>query len=487
MKKGKDSVAQVLIDVVQYKSSCEANVVGCLWKQPDLYDTYDSLSEGDFSKDIWKLYFKIGKEIYQGENKKVLDDLTTGLYLEKHKEERKKYEENGGYKTIDDLKSFVEIENLEGYVEELEKWQKVLQLHRMNFPIAHMIDKIKDITLEELYDYYEAQINHIFMSTSSGSTQTYNLCEDIHTLIDDADKGENVGFPIQAPMVNTEINGLNKGNITLLGGASGSGKTTTTIEWIFPKMIEHNEQVVMVINEQDEKKMREEMLTWVANNVYDGKFNKKRLRQGKFSKEEFALLRKSADFIEEKKENKNISIIPLQRYTTEAMIKILKKYSALGVDYFILDTFKESDDSNEEAWREMMKSMRKLYDVVKPASKNVALWVTVQLTKGAGHKYLSIGDIGMSKNIVDVCSVVLLMRRVREDEKTEKGLRVFKLAGKNGRSKVPVKLDESNHYVLIFISKNRFGSSESYQIVAEHDLGRNIYHEIGITIMAEDY
>ena len=106
-KKDKPSILEVVKDVVQYKSVCEANVVGCLWLQPDLYDTYDSLTEDDFSKDVWKLLFIIGREIYRGENKKVLDDITTGLYLEKHPKMKETYEKYGGYNTIDELKGYV--------------------------------------------------------------------------------------------------------------------------------------------------------------------------------------------------------------------------------------------------------------------------------------------------------------------------------------------------------------------------------------------
>ena len=486
-KKDKPSILEVVKDVVQYKSVCEANVVGCLWLQPDLYDTYDSLTEDDFSKDVWKLLFIIGREIYRGENKKVLDDITTGLYLEKHPKMKETYEKYGGYNTIDELKGYVKIENLDGYIEEMMKWQKVLDLHRLKFPIEHMIDKIKDISLEELYNFYEAQLNHVFMSNVSGATKSHNLCEGIHSLIDECNEGGDVGFPITPKMLNDEINGLSEGNITIVGAGSGVGKTTHTIEWLFPNMIEYNEQLVMVINEQDEKKMRQELVVWVANNIFGGKFNKKRLRQGKFDEVELELLRKCADWIEKQKENKNITIIPLATYTVEVMIKIIKKYSALGVKHFVLDTFKESDDAIGESWKTMMLNMRQLYDIVKPSVKNVQLWITVQLNKGVQNKYLTQANIGMSKNIVDVASVVILMRRLREEEKKEGGLKAFQLKGANGDSKVPVTLNPNKNYVIIFLDKNRFGSSGEYQIVAESNLGLNTYTEVGLCVLSEDF
>jgi replicative DNA helicase len=172
-------------------------------------------------------------------------------------------------------------------------------------------------------------------------------------------------------------------------------------------------------------------------------------------------------------------------------VKIINKYSALGVKYFILDTFKASDNADsDKVWLEMMNDMRKLYDTIKPSNKNVHLWATLQLKKDkVGSRYLTNDNIGMSKNVVDVCSTVLLMRGVREDEKEDgkHELKVYRLEGKNGATRIPVILHKDKHYMVIFIDKNREGESGQFQIVAEVNLGRNTYKEIGITSIAQDF
>lgn len=442
----------------------------------------------DFTYNEWKVYWTIGKEIVIEEDKPNLDDITVGLYLEKHPKLLKKYEEYGGYATIDKAKAYVEIDNLDGYIKELKKWNAVLGLVKMKFPIKDRISDFVDMSAEEIYEEYEALLNHNFIDVETG-VKSYNLADNLTQLIEDSHKGENVGFPIGSPMLNNEIGGNILGNITLLGAQTGAGKTTTTIQWLLPSMLELDERVVMVINEQDQVKMRRQMLTWVANNIFNGNFNERRFRQGKFDEFEMQLLKKSAKWIEDK-DNNNITIIPLQQYTCSNMTKIINKYSALGVKYFVLDTFKESDDAQGEAWRTMMRDMRRLYDVIKPASKNVHLWVTTQLVKSKiPTKYLTTDAIGMSKNIADVCSTVLLMRRVREDERDggKHELKVYRLEGKKGTSKIPVKLQYDKNYVIIFIDKNREGESQTYQIVAKVDYGLKTYEEVGITFVPEDY
>ncbi len=478
-------------EVKSYKLACEANIVACLFKEPDLFYSYDNLKLEDFTFNEWKVFYTIGKEVIK-EGKPVLDDITLGFYLEKHPKLKAKYDEYGGYSTLDTAKAYVNIENLDGYVQELHKWNVILKLIQHKFPIDDRLKDFKDMTTEEVYDWYEATLNDIFINVET-SVKSYNLCEDIHTLIDECDKGVDMGFPITSQLLNDEIGGNMLGNVTLFGGISGTGKTTLTLEFILPNIIKHDEKCVMVINEQDQKKTRKEMLVWVANNIFDHDFNKKRLRQGKFVAEELTVLRKAADWLEEKKNNKNITVIPLQTYTVDIMKKIINKYCAMGVKYFILDTFKINDtlSATDQVWLDMMISMRKLYDCVKPANKNVHLWCTLQLEKNNSmtSRYLTTRNIGMSKNVVDPCSTVLLMRGIREDEKEggKNELKVYRLEGKNGRTKIPVKIHKDKNYCIIFIDKNREGSTREYQIVAESNLGLNTYKEIGITNVPEDF
>ena len=81
--------------VLEFKIAAEANVVSILYKTPDkLFDT--NLSLDDFSENTWKVYFQIIHDIVLVERKSVVDDITIGLYLEKHHKLRAKYDEYGG-------------------------------------------------------------------------------------------------------------------------------------------------------------------------------------------------------------------------------------------------------------------------------------------------------------------------------------------------------------------------------------------------------
>ena len=104
-------------------------------------------------------------------------------------------------------------------------------------------------------------------------------------------------------------------------------------------------------------------------------------------------------------------------------------------------------------------------------------------------RYYTQNNIGLAKNIVDVASTCIMIRDVFEDEYTDekRALKVYRLEGKNGKSKIPVKLDKNKRYQLVFVVKNREGSANQRQIVVEHDLSRNVMKEIGVCNVPIDF
>lgn len=482
---------ETLKKINEFKEACEANIVSILYKTPEnIYEC--DLKLEDFSNNIWKVYFSIAHDLVFIEEKQVLDDITVGLYLEKHTKLQKKYDEYGGYETILNAGAYVKTENLNGYIKELHKWNVVINLAKNNYPVKDRLSDYCDMTLEEIYNEFEVFINHTFVNVDS-DVKSYNALDGLHEFIDKMNEGSGVGMPLHnCEILNKEIGGLNfDGNIYGIGANSGVGKSTTAINYILPSIIKYDEKVVMMINEEDQTKVQKELLIWVANNVYKADLKKYVLRDGNFTPEVLALLKKCADYLEEKKEKRNITVIPLEKYSVNTAIKILKKYAGMGVRCFILDTLKESADSkSDDIFKTMMRDMVLLYDVVKPTAKNVCLFVTYQLTKGSiKQRYLTNADIGQAKSIIDVMSVNLMMRRPFEDEYKggKREIIGYRLEGKNGKSKIPFGLEKGKHYMIMFITKNRFGITDEFQIISEYDMSTNIYKDLGICNIIQDW
>lgn len=477
-----------LLKVRDYRRMCESNIVTSLWKNPDLYYTYDNLDVKNFIHKEWKTFFAIGQDLILRENKKTLDVVTVNMYLEKREELKSDFEDYGGFESINSAMNYVYEDNIEGYVSELNKWIAVTNLSKHGF---HIGDKLKDfisMTAEEIYEEYEANLNNIFANIG-GEDGTYKLSHNIDKLIDELDEGLAVGLPLNSiPIISTEIGGNLEGNITLCGGLSGVGKTAFSRSVILPSIIDFDETIVVMINEEGLQKWQREMIIWVANNIYHNDFQKYKLRNGKYSPDVKSFLKdKCVGWIKEKENN--IIIHSFKNYSTSKAIKVIKKYAYNGIKYFMLDTFKaDANASNNDAfWLSLQQNMVKLYDTIKSESLNVHLWITFQLAKSSSKQRCYTQDnVGMAKNIIDVASTCLMIRNVFEDE-FDGGKNELKIYKQKGKSTVPVKLVEGKHYQLVFIVKNREGASNEKAIVIEHDLSRNIIREIGITVVPVDF
>lgn len=475
----------------EYKLIAEANAVSSIYKNPDLIrDT--SLKLEDITNNAWRVYFSIANDIINVEQKNTLDEITINMYLSKHSKLSRKYDEYGGYSKIESSFIYVIEDNFDSYVSEIKKWNAVLKLAKIGFPVKDRLSKYVDSKAEDIYNELEALLNHTFINVET-EVKTYNACEGLFDLIDKLNSGSQVGMPLKdCDILNREIGGINfNGNIYGLGASSGVGKSTTAINYLMPSVLDNNEKMVMMINEEDQDKVKRELLIWVANNIYHGELHKYVLRDGHFSQEVLDKLYQAARYLESLKDRRNITIVPFEKYTAKEAIKVIKKYSSMGVRLFVLDTLKESSDArNIETWKSMERDMVDLYDVIKPAAKNVALFVTYQLGKASVKvRYLTNNEIGQAKNILDVFSVNLMMRKPFDDEFPggSHEIKAYKLAGKNNSSKIPFHMERNKHYMITFITKNRFGSTDQFQIISEYDLSTNMHKDVAICNIAQDF
>lgn len=476
-----------------YKLICESNIVAALWKEPELYFTYDNLKLEHFSHNEWKVFWQIGYDLVVKENKKILDELTVNLYLEKHKKLEEKYLEYGGHKAMIGAMEYIRVENIQGYIDELNKWNTIMNMVKHRFPIKERLKDFIDMSLDEIYSEYEAMLNHIFINVGESSgIRTYDMADGLENLIDELDEGLQVGLEFDGMnLLNKETNGMGLGEFTFIFAPSGVGKSSFARSLILPSILKNNEKIIFMINEEDIKKQQKEMLIWVANNIYKADVQKYKLNNGNYDKEFKNFLKgKCANWIREHKNQ--VIVVALDSFSTEKAIKIIKKYTAMGVKYFILDTFKHDADlnSNGSEWLALQNNSVKLYDTIKPSVKNVSLICTMQLTKqSTKQRVFTMDNISGAKNVVDVSDKCYMMRWVLPDEYEgeKKALSVYKIKGKSGKSKVKVKLDKDKRYQILFLVKNRSGSSNEFCIVSEVDLSRNIYKEVGICTVLPDW
>ncbi|HJG97393.1 MAG TPA: helicase [Romboutsia timonensis] len=488
-KENKITNKEAVQKISELRIISEMNIVSILWKNPDLYFVYDELSIDSFTYNKAKVYYQIGNDIIIKEQK-ALESITIDMYLEKHDKLKEKYEEYGGYEIVDTGK-YVNEENIEGYIEELNKWNVLIKMIKEGFPVGERFSEYIDMSCEDIYDENEGILNHIFSNISS-KDKSYKIGYKIEELIDELDQGLAIGLPLyNLPTITNEIGGNINGNITLCGGISGAGKTTFTRNAILPSIVEHDEKICIMVNEEGIKKWQRELIIWVTNNIYNKPIKKYILRNGGFDPKFKTWLKKyPCKWIKDNEDK--IIIVPFSQYNTAKAIKTIKKYAALKFKNFILDTYKADSDDNKDSTNPavMQQNMVKIYDTIKEEALNVHVWITFQLNKSSSKQRCYTQDnIGMAKNIVDVASTCLMLRNLYEDEFSggKNEIKVYKLSGKNGKTKTPVQLDNDKHYQIVFIVKNREGGSNDFSVVVEHDMATNTLSEVGITYITPDF
>ena len=463
--------------ILEYKLACEANVVSILYKHPDLFEECE-LTINDFNINCWKVFFETARLICKKEEKNVIDEVTFGLFLEKHKNLKAKISEYGGYNMIVEAGKYVKRDNFDGYKKELIKWGIILKLNKRGYPVFDRLSNFADMKIDEIYNEYEAFLNDTFVNTSS-SYSVFDISDGIYDLIEELDEGLGMGLPYyNLPILTQEVAGQNLGDITLIGGLSNVGKSTFIRNAFLPSIINNNEKTVIMINEEDLKRWQKELMVYVANNILNKELRKTVLKNGKFTIDNKKLLYEAANWIIENTKNHVITIIPFQSYKTSEVLKIIRKYSSLGVKYFALDTFKrDKGNVNEKEWQQLEQNMTDIMDVVKTSNKNVHISITFQLSKSSTRqRYYMQDNIGNSKNIINPVSTCLMIRKVFDDERPgeKKELDIRNINGDK------VFLDPKKNYQIVFIVKNRNGTANEFQIVVEHDLSRNIIKEVGI-------
>lgn len=477
---------EIAKQILEYKLGSEASIVAMIYKNPDLLRE-TNLELNNFHHNVWKVYFEIARSLIIDEKKVTLSEIDVGLYLERHPKLREKYDEYGGFQTIENAGSYIKEENFDSYVRDLRKWNVVAKLVKHGFPCDKTrLSEICDMSAEDLYSEYTVYLNDIFANIDN-NIKSYNGFDGMKDLIDELDEGKNVGIPFaNCDILNRETGGMLGGNIIGFGAASGVGKSTLSINYIFPSMIKYNLKAVFIINEEDQNKFKKEAIIWYCSNVLKHPIPKRVLRDGNFDKETKEVLYKAAEWFESQKGNHNITIIPLEQYTAKTVIKLIKKYTKMNADVICLDTLKESYDSRDkESWKSLMTDCVDFYDCIKHT--NTCMVITYQLVKNKS-KYLTNADIGISKGILDIFSVNVFFRRPLQTEYEGGGKDELYCYNpiKNSNSKLEFKLNKDKHYMIGFISKNRYGMSD-IQVVSEADFSTNQYKDLGYAVVTQDW
>lgn len=441
-------------------------------------------------KSIFLLYFGIAKNMIK-KGYDTLDSLSVDSFIsEIGGDIKKSYDEYGGYDKIQLIKDVVLEDNVETYYFNVLKYYSLASLYEKGFDIEGKWNIVKDMNYEEVHEYIISLTSDVFTNVELGKDKVIDIKTGLEQMVIDADKGVLRGIPYKSHLLTSMTHGFRRGEMTILGGKSGEGKSFLATNLVIPSMIDLKERIVIICNEEDEAKWQREIITMIINNkilIKDNeKFDKGRFFEGGFSEWEWDILRQGMELFDTLVEDEMIMFVNLTTFSMDKAIEIIKSYSSKhDIRYYILDTLKLDNDIGsklgESPWLALQQSSVKLYNVVKKNARNSHIMLTYQLNK-SNTKRLTMESIGISKNIVDVASTVILARNLWDDEK--RSSKDGGLAVKNTDDKI-VQLNKERDYMALFVLKNRAGSTQG-EIIMRTDKAYNMIRDVGLANIADD-
>ena len=253
--------------------------------------------------------------------------------------------------------------------------------------------------------------------------------------------------------------GVHRGCLMLHIAGIGQGKTTTAIQLYVSGAIESGENVLIISNEQGVSEFRSMLMAYVLFNKIKGVkgMNRQKLVIGRFTDEQKEKLKEAAAWISA--QPGKISFVEMQDYEITNIKKAVKKYSKLGYGLILVDTIKPLNEAEQGAWAQFSEVSKSLFLLAKQT--DTAIICTAQASaESLGRKYLDLSCIAKSRAIAETASQVVGFRPVTNDEVNKIKPYTFKRNpdGSNSKIKTLVDLDPDEHYIVLFVMKNRFGS-----------------------------
>lgn len=469
----------------------ESSFVFSLWKAPKYYKRYQRMIDNPqefFRAKATMFFYQIGIQMFERgfvnyDEAGILSFFSTNASL------KEKFDEYGGITVVLGMMSNVDSNNHEGFYNSLVKDNCISQLKVNNLITEDDLPKLQCMDIDQIRLYYLNKVNTVFYNQgTSAKVESMEIDdEDLQTF----HEGLARGIPINttAPLLNYEMLGINKG-LTFLGAMSNVGKTSFIMGIIIKAWCNNKVKSCIISNEQTLLEFKQLLIAMVAYEMYgeDTNLIRRRVKIGKFDNNEWFQLKDIQARINETY-GKYIKYVKLHNYDMEDVQLIIDLLSARGYTGFVYDVFKADEGSNKviEQMKDMSKALFRTLD-----NNEVSGIATIQLGLSFENvRYLHMGTISTSKQIVEPATEVLLMRQMWEDEITdaqydihvynylydEHGNKMKDAIGKPLKKPIPIYEDEYEDIILVFLSKTR--NSKKVVIAYKFNGDYNIWEELG--------
>lgn len=462
---------------------CEGNIIGCLYSAPELYAEYN-INKHSLSSD-GLFYYGLGEMLFQSKNE-VFDETAIYGILKNNDELKDLWEERGGFNTIRELKSTINLKNIDAYFDTFNKYCLLRNYYKKGFTgiIENEWLKFEKMNSSQVYDYFDYILNSEDIDTVSDlKFENLYLTDDE---LDDIMQGANMGlqFGQYSPILNYLTMGLPKGELSSICSYINEGKTSLMFANFVIPIVNNGGKCLLISNEQQSVNFKLLLLIYVLTRKLNyWKIDRKKLKKGKYSEDEIEMINKARDIVKNEFLT-NITFVKTYDYKTDIVKKSIRKYSRLGYDLIVYDTMKV-EDASDSTWVQLLEDSKILFQAC--SKYNVAGLVTLQLAMATRNKVrkISMECVANGKQVFEVMSEAIFMRTLWDDEfdATSKFYCKPYVLAKDGNGKFTnihqqIDLEEGKEYKVVILGKTRNDKRDT-ALLYEVDSRYNIWKEIG--------
>lgn len=416
----------------------EGNICGCLLNDITLYDDC-GLSANDFITQSGRMLFTIGKQI-RDKRFHTFDEIT---FLSNANDDVKEKINNefGGFKQIQNVMDAVSLKNYDTFLDDLNKSNIILALHRKNFNLLSEmtldngkkvipIDLFKKLTASEVINFYEGTLSTLDTKINSSKIVEEGLMDFDDDFLARLENKEEVGVSFGEagvnvdgeviktfPFMSSNILGVKHGTLNCWAAHSGAGKSTYMVT-VLMSLISQGESFTIVTNESSVSDVKVQFLVWVLTRCLDyWNISKKKLVSGNLTSEDKQKIKEARAYWKKNYE-KVIKITSLSDADARLTCQIIKKdITRGGYTGFLVDTFKLSMDggNNDSFWMSLIKDTRALTEIA--MRYNVIGLMTVQLALNSLNRcWIDASCLSNSRGIKETLSNLIMFRKVTDAE-----------------------------------------------------------------------
>jgi hypothetical protein len=488
----------------------EILLVGCFYKNPDLYVSWGQYirSKYDLDDEVTKFFYDTYELMYK-----------LNIFMSQDKDRLSAYKKYGGFKLVVKWMQLADIDDFKNYFNIVKKYSLVREYQRNGYPVQKIMQhkKFNEWTATDIYKIIRAKadkINTVILANEESVVLNENIEKSISTFL----IKPQIGLEMPYELMNSMFRGCRSGKAVFNGFLSNEGKTRNLMKLMAYITLIKNEKFLLLSNEMDEEDLRSCLITTVVNNqefqtihqidickpereivlgLYrdaNGNFIERKVdSRGEFVETEeeyiYRVYKCSPEYnkilevgkwIDSKKEKQIFFKDVGGDYSDQALEFEYRKHNIIyGVKYAGYDTLKGYNNDN---WELIKQTATKLKEVTKELK--MFLWAVFQLTDDTVWTdifKLSSNNIANAKQMKHVVDMLTIGKRIPKEDYSKYNY----ISSQDWGNTIPKSLDIKKTYYAICIDKNRGGAKDKL-LLFEVDLNYNTWYEVGYIIRANN-